>query len=437
MRALVLGLGISGRAAAEFLLARGFAVTAVEKSEKVLASNDVENLHQKGLSILPESEIDLKKFALFVPSPGVSSEHPLYLSAQKAKVEIIGEAELAFRTMAQSAVAITGTNGKTTVTLLVQHLLNSCGKRAKALGNVGEPLTRYFLSPDPDELVVAELSSYQLETISSRVFHAGVILNITPDHLDRYPSMREYAEAKCRLQNCLKPAAPFFVYEKVAHEFGTLLSWDNLFTFGLRESCHFWTDKEKIYEPGGVEYILPAQYRKMGEHESENLLAAWLLVKQFGVEFSQFVQALDSFKKPPHRIEFVREVAGVVYYDDSKGTNLDATIQAVRAMEGPVILIAGGVDKGASYTLWEPLFKGRVKKIIVLGEAAKKIARELESAFLIEMVGSLEDAVRLAYKEASRGDCVLLSPGCSSYDMFRDYAHRGEEFKRYVLGLAQ
>ncbi len=436
-KALIIGLGVSGRAAAEFLLASGYAVTAVDKNEKTLATNlDVVRLKKLGLTALGENTpLDLKSFDLLVPSPGISPVHPLYRGALDGGIEIIGEAELAFRSMRQSAVAITGTNGKTTVTLLVEHLLNTCGRKARALGNVGEPLTTYFLRPDIEETIVAELSSYQLETMTSRVFEAGVILNVTPDHLDRYASMREYAKAKCRLQKCLKPSKPLFVYEKIVEEFGELLSSKDLYTFGLSPRSHFWTDKRKIYERGGVEYILPSRYRDLGEHESENVLAAWLLVKQYGIGFEQFVEALESFSKPPHRIEFVQSIDEVAYFDDSKGTNLDATVQAVKTMQGPVILIAGGVDKGASYNAWTPAFKGRVKKIIVLGQAAEKIARELGSAFLVEMVGSLEDAVRLAHKGASKGDCVLLSPGCSSYDMFRDYAHRGEEFKRCVYGL--
>lgn len=436
MRALILGLGISGRAAAEFLLMRGYTVTAVEKKTQTLSHPDLLRLREKGLVALSENvQIDMGQFDLLVPSPGVPQSHPLYSKAEQNGIKIVGEAELALQSMRQPAVAITGTNGKTTVTLLVEHILRNAGKKARALGNVGEPLSTYFIQPDPKEIIVAELSSYQLETMATPVFDAGVILNITPDHLDRYPHMLAYAEAKCRLQLSLKAGAPLFVHEKIAAEFGSLLTRKELYTYGVSSRSHFWTDRRKIYDGEGVEYLLPARYRELGEHESENILAAWLLVRPFGVKFASFIEGVESFCKPPHRIEFVRMVDEVAYIDDSKGTNLDATIQAVKAMPGPVILIAGGVDKGSPYAPWIPVFQGRVKRIIVLGQAAAKMMRELEGAFVIEMVDSLREAVQQARKEAVKGDCVLLSPGCSSYDMFRDYAHRGEEFKRCVNDL--
>lgn len=433
--ALIIGLGISGQAAAKLLLKRGYAVTAIEKNRDLLVSEAILSLKAQGLRAFPEQEMtQVSAFDLLVPSPGVPQEHPLYALAVKRGVPIIGEAELAFRQMHQPAVAITGTNGKTTVTLLAQHLLNKSGKPARALGNVGEPLSTYFLEPK-EEIVVAELSSFQLETMQSAVFDAAALLNITPDHLDRYAGMREYAAAKCRLQACVKAGKPFYVHENVVQEYSDLIETEALRIFGRTPSCHAWTDKAKIYEQGGVEYLLPARYTQLGNHESENALAAWLLVKPFGVSFEQFVQGLESFQKPPHRIEFVKRVEGVDYFDDSKGTNLDATIQAVLAMSGPTILIAGGVDKGAPYTAWIDVFRGRVKKILAIGAAAKKIERELASSFAIELVDSLQNAVGVAQKEAKKGDCVLLSPGCSSYDMFRNYAHRGEEFKRCVEDL--
>ena len=308
---------------------------------------EVQRLIKMGLTAYSEPvEIELTYIDLLVPSPGVPQNHPLYEAALKSGIEIIGEAELAFRYMQQKAVAITGTNGKTTVTLLVEHILNASGHKAKALGNVGQPLTAYFLNPDPDEIVVAELSSYQLETMSTPVFEAAVLLNITPDHLDRYPSMLEYARAKCRLKLCLKHDAPFFIYAQAANEYGQFLNKD-FFTFGLTPASHFWTDRVKSYNRDKVEYILPVGYREMGNHESENVLAAWLLVRKFGVTAEQFISAVESFQKPPHRIEFVTAIEGISFFDDSKGTNLDAVIQAVRTMQGPVILIAGGVDKGA------------------------------------------------------------------------------------------
>ncbi|MBI2743680.1 MAG: UDP-N-acetylmuramoyl-L-alanine--D-glutamate ligase [Chlamydiales bacterium] len=438
-KALILGLGVSGRSAAEFLLKKGYAVTAVEKSADLLESNpEIKQLIKNGLTSHKESAVFEKfDFDLLVPSPGVPQKHPLYARAIEEGIEVVGEAELAFRHMKQRAVAITGTNGKTTVTLLVEHILNKSGRKARALGNVGEPLTRYFLNPDPDEIVVAELSSYQLETMNSQVFDAAALLNITPDHLDRYPDMVSYAKAKCSIEKNLKPRSPLFVHEQVLPEFGSLFESRAFLTFGSNPTSHFWTDKEKVYQGEKVEYLLPLVYRGRGSHESENALAAWLLVREFGVTGEQFIQALNSFSKPSHRIEFVAKIEEVSYFDDSKGTNLDAVIRAVEAVPDPVILIAGGVDKGASYTPWIQAFQGKVKRIVAMGQAAQKIRSELGEAIQVEIVTSMEEAVCFAEQRAEKGGSVLLSPGCASFDMFRDYAHRGEEFKRCVNELEE
>lgn len=393
-KTLVIGLGLSGQSAAEFLLRKGCGVIGVDSNP---------NLKGKGFEVFHDSSpIDMSDIEQVIISPGVSPEHPLYCEALRKGIEVIGEAELAFRHMQQPCVGITGTNGKTTVTLLAEHVFRYSGKKARALGNVGSPLSAYMLDPDPEEIIIAELSSYQLETMQTPVFDAGVILNITPDHLDRYPSMEEYAKAKCRIQNCMKKQASLYVYEKIPLEFGPLLNTP--------------------YRTFGGE----------GNHDSENAQAVWLLCKEFGISVQQFSAALETFKKPPHRIELVKIIDEITYIDDSKGTNIDAAIRAVESCRGPVILIAGGVDKGASYLPWKQAFKGKVKKIIAIGQAAGKIAHELKDAFAIETAESLEQAVTHADLHAQRGDTVLLSPGCSSFDMFRDYAHRGEEFKRLV-----
>jgi len=332
---------------------------------------------------------------------------------------VIGEAELALRSLSQRAVAITGTNGKTTVTLLVEHILKTAGIKARSLGNIGEPLAAYAMQPDPEEVLVVELSSYQIETLTARAFDAAVILNISPDHLDRYSNMEGYAKAKCDLQKCLREEGALFVHHRVAEEFGYLLSEPYSIFDATSKTGWTW----------------PQSCAKWGDHDKENALAAWALCCTYGVSYTQFQNALDTFQKPPHRIEFVCEIDGVCYYDDSKGTNLDAVIQAVRAMPGPVLLIAGGVDKGASYLPWKGNLKGKIKRILVLGQAAEKIDSELGLYFEVEHVDSLLIAVEKAKCHAVKGDVVLLSPGCSSYDMFENYAHRGQEFQRCVRNL--
>lgn len=420
---LVLGLGLSGKAAAEFLLSQGECVIGVD--DRASSSENFSDLIAKGMKLLSSyEEIDWSQVKMLVVSPGVSPAHPLYRIALESGVEVIGEAELAFRHLRQRMIAITGTNGKTTVTLLTEHILKSAGIQAKALGNVGNPLTLYLVNPEPNAVLVVELSSYQLETMSTSVFDAAVVLNITPDHLDRYGSIQAYAQAKCHLQNLMKPGSEgaFFVSEQVRGAFGHLLRPGYAVYTSFRER---------------IETILPLEYRGLGEHEIENAMAAWALCSPFGVTDEQFCQGIKTFRKPRHRIEFVADVDGVHFFDDSKGTNIDAVIHAVKAMKGPVILIAGGVDKGASYLPWKEAFADRVKRIIAIGEAAPKIYGELNPFFEMEIVDSLSTAVERSFCDAVKGDHILLSPGCSSFDMFRDYAHRGEEFQQKVLSIKE
>ncbi len=415
--ALVLGLGLSGKAAVELLFAQGYHVIGADDKAD---AEQLRDLISRGMQLLfnPE-EISWSSIKLCVVSPGISPNHSLYQAALAHGIEILGEAELSFRNLDQPAIAITGTNGKTTVTLLVEYILNSSGIKAKALGNVGNPLSIYVLKPDPGAVIVVELSSYQLETMSTAVFDAAAILNITPDHLDRYGSMEDYAKAKCQLQHLLKPGSPFFVSQQVVDRYVHL----------LKSGYFIYTQSESIEE------ILTQEYRELGEHDIENAMAAWALCKPFKVTAEQFLNGLRMFKKPHHRIEFVASIDGVHFFDDSKGTNIDAVIRAVQTMKGPVILIAGGVDKGASYLPWKESFCGKVKRIVAIGQAAPKIFRELSPFFEIEIVDSLSAAVEASFSHAGTGDHVLLSPGCSSFDMFRDYAHRGEEFQRTVFSL--
>ncbi len=416
---IVLGLGVSGAAAAELLLKRQLLVLGIDGNRSLLHSPEIRRLQSLGLFVQHESDpIEWSGVESLVVSPGVSPKHPIYSGARENGIPITGEAELALPYLQKPLLAVTGTNGKTTVTLLVEHILNAAGVKAKALGNVGTPLCKYVLEPGEEEVLIVEVSSYQLETMRTPVFGAAVLLNITPDHLDRYESMEDYAKAKCHLQSLLNANAPFFVQSQAALEFRHLLDLQHVQTFGLSSE--------------NIECILPLEYREKRGHDCENLLAAWALCSRFSISKEQFLSGHATFRKPPHRIEFVREIGGVSFFDDSKGTNIDAVIQAVKAMKGPVILIAGGVDKGASYLLWKDSFAGKVKKIIAIGEAAQKIYSELHPYFNIKLADTLLCAVQTARAEAESGDSVLLSPGCSSFDMFRDYAHRGEEFQRLV-----
>lgn len=434
---LVIGLGISGRAAASFLLKRGARVHGVDRDQNLLTTHaEIQQLYDQGFSAGLESEpCDVSSFDLVVVSPGVPQTNPCYASALSSGIEIIGEMELACRHMTQRCFGITGSNGKTTTTILVTHALNHSGKKARALGNIGTPLTAALDEECDGEILVIELSSWQLETLSAKVFDAGAILNITPNHLDRHKTMQAYAKAKINLKNCLKPQAPLFMGKMCREEFSELLEGFPAKSFGFDKACAVYSDRYRIYADGVSAFELPLEFRGKATHDVENMMAAYALCQIAGVSGDDFLSALATFCKPPHRIEFVKKIEGVAYYDDSKGTSIAAVEKAVTALEGPIHLIAGGVHKGASYSPWRNSFSGRVSHVYAIGQAANQIKSDLGDLVPVELHGSLEAALESAAERARPGENVLLSPGCSSYDMFKDYNHRGDEFKRLVEEL--
>ncbi|WP_075883214.1 UDP-N-acetylmuramoyl-L-alanine--D-glutamate ligase [Candidatus Protochlamydia sp. W-9] len=432
-KALIIGLGVSGRAAASFLQTSGVKVLGVDRNYLQLENQpEILELKAKGLIIQADCEtMDLKTFDLIVVSPGIPSNHPLIKKAYEHKKEVIGEIELGCRASCHSIIGVTGTNGKTTVTLLITHILNANGLKAKALGNVGAPLTREILTLDFQEIAVLELSSYQLDTFQQQVLDEAVVLNITPDHLERYETMENYAKSKFQIGKCLKKSGKLFVENKAAVEYQHLLNFPHS-TYGYLPSCHTYTDLRSVFSEGMQQFELPLEWQGKENHDLENLLAAYAICARRGIKPQQFLQALKTFQKPSHRVEFVLEKNGIHFYDDSKGTNIDAVMRAVQSINRPVFLIAGGVDKGASYVAWLNVFKGHVKKVYAIGQAANKIQKELSLHIKVQIEANLDDAVKQAYQDAKEGDVVLLSPGCASFDMFKDYIHRGEEFKRLV-----
>lgn len=433
----VLGLGISGRSAARYLLAKGCTVWASDDQwETIQHQAEIESLQSIGLKvctsqILPEVE-------LLVLSPGVPQNHPLCLAAGERGVAITGEAELALNSLAEAytCVAITGTNGKTTVTFLIEHLLNSCGIKAKALGNSGTPLTSVLLLKEkypPDTVVVVELSSYQLETLHRPVFDAAVLLNITEDHLDRYASFRDYAQAKIHLFNCVKPGGKCYVEETCYADFKEQLEAYAVRTYGHQPSG-FLHVQGRVLFAGDSKFTLPNIPLTQSGHDLENVLAAYAIAAHFAPP-EKILNALASFKKPFHRLEFVRELQGITFIDDSKATNVDAVTRAVESISTPIILIAGGVDKGGSYKCWLKAFEGKVRAICLVGQAAGKIEQDLNQQFPIYHFKEFYEAVASAAALANPNETVLLSPGCSSYDMFSSYVHRGKVFQEIVHAL--
>lgn len=433
-KVLVLGLGLSGRSASEFLLAHQAFVHGVDRDASLLENHpEIQALKQAGLTVCVEKDfLNISEYDLLVLSPGVPFSHPLVQSAQQAYVPIMGEIELGCQIVKNRMLGITGTNGKTTVTLLVTHVLKECGIPSRALGNVGDPFTRELLHTDSQSTIVLELSSYQIETLYHPCLDAGLILNITPDHLDRYRTMELYAKAKCEMERALKPGAHLYMEETAWQQYGYLLKKHQPHLYGYTQSCFIYSDLTSVFRNGKKSFELPPLLRNKKSHDLENILAAYALCADRGVTGEAFIHAWKSFKKPPHRIEFVIENEGVRYYDDSKGTNIDAVIRAVQTIEGPVILIAGGVDKGSSYTPWLEVFRNKVKLICAIGQAAGKLHEQLAAQHPVMIFQSLEEAVKEAVRSAQKGDNVLLSPGCSSFDMFKDYAHRGNEFQRIV-----
>lgn len=436
---LVIGLGISGRAAACFLLRRGAFVVGIDRNPDLLTSTgNLEDLITAGLQVQHDSQpLIIDRFDFVVTSPGISPSHPQVAQAILSKVEVIGEIELACRSISQRCIGITGTNGKTTVTLQIAHILNFSGLKARALGNIGTPLTAALDQQpyDPDEVFVIELSSYQLDTLSTRFVDVGVILNITPDHLDRYGTMGAYAASKLHLYDCLKVNGKLFIEDKCYQSFPDLVAGRCLFLYGYQNNCYIYTDKKYVYSKDGLSFFLPNVFQGKTSHDVENMMATFAVCREFGVSVEAFLDAIKTFKKPPHRIEFVRTLNGVHYYDDSKGTNLDAVIRAVQSLDGKIVLIAGGIDKGAPYSVWLDSIAHQIKFICAIGKASQKIKADLGNHIPVELFPSLEDAVSYAAKISQVGDSVLLSPGCSSFDMFKDYAHRGEEFQRIVRAL--
>lgn len=431
-KVLVIGLGVSGRSAAQYLLNRGALVWGVDKNPAQIQDT---NLISKGLHFIQENEpFEIEPFDLVVVSPGIASTHPHYQAALRARKEIIGEVELACRDVKKKLLGITGTNGKTTTTLLVTHVLNEADQSVCAVGNIGLPITTE-LDQKTAEIFVVELSSFQLETMKSPVFDAGVILNITYDHLDRYPNFEEYARVKISLKNFLKPGGSLYVEYNCFQKFCGLFDGFNPMTYGYSPHSILYTDQFYVFFKDKIEYILPPSYRGKVSHDVENILAAYALCAEMGIKPDQFLRALQSFKKPSHRLEFVREINGVTYYNDSKATNIDAVLRAVACLKKEIILIAGGVDKGAPYTPWIASFIKQVKYVFAIGQAAEKIKIDLQKAVPVEICSSFEEAILKASQQAKSGQIVLLSPGCSSYDMFRDYAERGDKFKNIVNNL--
>ncbi len=437
-RVLVIGMGRAGVAAARLLETKGARVTITDKKGREELKEAFGELEGRGirietgghpLELLEDTEI-------IVASPGVPPNIPLLERAKEKKIPVIGELELASSFLKVPIIAVTGTNGKTTTATLIGEILKKEGKRVAVAGNIGYPLSSCV---DKDyELMVSEVSSFQLERI--KTFHPfiSIMLNIASDHLDRYRDLDEYIGAKKRIflnqkrgdfavlnrddPNCptlsIEAKKIFFSQEKLAE--GVYLREGRVMaklSGGLQEVIH----QEKI----GIK----------GPHNLENALAAIATCLILRVKVASIKKVLKEFKGVPHRMEFVKKVKGVGFVNDSKATNVSSVMKSLASFTEPIILIAGGRDKGLDYSPLRPLVKERVKALILLGEAKEKIAQALSSYKRIKMAEDMKEAVNIAFKLAEEGETVLLSPACSSYDMFQNFEERGETFKEAVREL--
>ncbi|MGH7839659.1 MAG: UDP-N-acetylmuramoyl-L-alanine--D-glutamate ligase, partial [Candidatus Binataceae bacterium] len=376
---------------------------------------------------------------LVVASPGVAPASPLLRAAQSAGVPVIGEFELASRFIRAPIVAVTGTNGKSTVTTLLGEIFRRAGRKTFVGGNLGTPLVdavdRGF------ELIVAEVSSYQLETIAQFKPRVAIHLNLTADHLDRYRSLDEYGAAKARIF-LNQSAADWAILNRDDAQVWRLATGlrARVLSFGRERppsGAAVWGAGDAIAFDDGAQCgaIALKHFRLPGHHNRLNAMAATAAAIAMKIPPPVIEAALADFKGLPHRLEFVREHNGVAYVDDSKGTNVGAVIEALAAVAGPVVLIAGGVDKGGSYEPLRAVLAEKAKLLILIGAAREKMQGALAGAATIACVETLPEAVAIAAREARAGDTVMLSPACSSFDQFKDYAERGRVFQELVGAL--
>jgi len=437
LRVVVLGLARSGLAAAKFLAARGARVTATDSRplEKLGSAGAV--LDQLGISFLPQRAELLTSADLVVVSPGVPASVPDLEKARAAGVEVIGEVELAARFMRGPVVAITGSNGKTTTTALLGHLLATAGVAAQVGGNIGIPPTAMVESSREDQWNVLELSSFQLATTSNLHARIAAILNISENHLDWHGSMAAYIEAKGRILRGQTAAdlAVLNLDDSVSASYAAQtparVAW-----FSTRQAVSggVWLSDGQLLLDGEA-FMAAKDVPLPGQHNLENVLAAARMAREAGASLEAIARGVESFEAVEHRLEFIRTRLGVRYYNDSKATTPAATLKSIAALEGPLWIILGGKDKGLNFTpLREPL-AGRTRAILLVGQDAGKIAGQLASVAPLEQMGTIDAAVRFAAQRAEAGDIILLAPACTSWDQFQNFEERGRFFKTVVREL--
>ena len=434
-RVAVLGLGRSGEAAARLLAACGARVTTLESGEAAAFGAKSAALQKLGVETIFGAAANAHNatFDLAVISPGLDPATPLAKSVLSRGIRTIAEIELAYSLDRTPVIAITGTNGKTTTTELVAAMLLSAGVRTVAGGNIGKPYSEIVVEAAPYDLLTLEVSSFQLERIETFRPRAAVWLNLTPDHLDRYRDMEEYRAAKLRLFDFQEHDDDAIV--NAAERLPRLRARRTTFN-AYAPGADFALDGRVIRHHG--EAVLDLETTRLrGLHNAENAMAALGVAHALGYSFASVVEALRAYQPAPHRCELVAQHDGVDFVNDSKATNLDALEKALRSENRPVVLIAGGKDKGFAFSSLAHLVATKVRRAVLIGEMAGRIESDWQAFVPCEQAGySLENAVKLARRAARPGDVVLFSPGTSSFDMFKNYAERGDQFRALAQSLS-
>jgi UDP-N-acetylmuramoylalanine--D-glutamate ligase len=445
MTSVVVGLGKTGVSVLRYLARQGVPVSATDSRAE-----------PPGLAQIGDLDIDMRlggfDLALLdgatqlLISPGVSQAEPIAAAARARGIPVLGDIELFARAVRAPVIGVTGTNGKSTVTSLVAHMAAAAGRQVLAGGNLGKPALDLLAEPVPD-LYVLELSSFQLETTTSLALSAAVVLNVTADHLDRYASVEDYAKAKERIFARAATVVLNADDPRVMGMRGTVLAGaaaatrtpPRIVTFSIeRPNADFTLLRrggEAWLARGSTPLLDVARMKLVGLHNAANALASLALGEAAGLPMSAMLAALETFKGLKHRSEWVADRTGVRYVDDSKGTNVGATLAAVAGLSGPLVMIAGGDGKGQDFMPLRTAFRGKVRRVVLIGKDAPALEAALEGVCATERAATLPAAVRAAAAAAQPGDTVLLSPACASLDMFRDYNHRGEVFAAAVREL--
>ena len=441
-RVLVVGLARTGVATSLFCAARGAVVTATDARTENEIGAEIAKLREAGVALELGGHQERTFLAqdLIIPSPGVPADAPLLQSARGKGITVWSEIELAYRFLKGKLIGITGSNGKTTTTSLVEHILKSAGFSTILAGNIGTPLIVCVEASRDDTATVVELSSFQLELIETFRPNIAVFLNLTSDHLDRHGTMKAYGAAKARL------------FENQTAEDFSILNADDpattpyaptrpqLLWFSRKQRVAegaYLRGEEIVFRHAGVEEAVMkrGEIPLAGAHNLENVLAAVSATRIAGAGAAAIAKGVRSFAGVEHRLEFVAEIGGVRFYNDSKATNVDATLKALDAFPGRILVILGGKDKGSDYTLLQKTLREKAILALLVGAAAEKIEKQIAGSVAVEHAGTLERAVEIASHAAQPGDVVLLAPACASFDQFQNYEHRGRTFKELVAQL--